>query len=169
MNRALSKEICIDKLLVPFEGTGPLTPNGDFIAYRDPGSANGLPITIAWGLTYDEEGSPVKTGDIWSVEKAKKVKSSVLDDFCAAILKSCPVLENESDYKFAAVLSFCYNVGMSNFNSSTLKKKILVRDWDGAAKEFQKWNKAGGKVMNGLTRRRRAEADLFLTNRTLKV
>jgi len=160
MNIENSKELCVLKLLIPFEGTGPVK-DGLFLAYKDPASKTGLPITIAWGLTYDEAGLPIKLGDTWTLEKAKKVKLSVLDDLCKRILKSCPVLEKSSDEKFAAVLSFCYNVGMANFNSSTLRKKILMEDWQGASKEFLKWDKAGGKTMKGLTRRRLAESLLF--------
>ena len=74
----------------------------------------------------------------------------------------CPTLIDEPDNKFAAVLSFAYNVGATNLKNSTLRKKILDKDWEGASKEFIKWNKASGKVMNGLTRRREAEAKLFM-------
>ena len=65
--------------------------------------------------------------------------------------------------QFDALVSFMYNLGVGNFNKSTLKKRIQ----DGAkdeviAEEFKKWNKAGGKVLAGLTKRREAEANLWM-------
>lgn len=66
---------------------------------------------------------------------------------------------NESQY--AALASFIFNVGATNFLTSTLLKKLNAGDYSGAANEFLRWNKAGGKVVAGLTRRREAEAKLF--------
>jgi lysozyme len=59
------------------------------------------------------------------------------------------------------MVSFAYNVGVGNLQSSTLLKKHKAGDYAGAKAEFAKWNKAAGKVMNGLTRRRTAEAQLY--------
>lgn len=67
-----------------------------------------------------------------------------------------------NDNQYSALVSFVYNLGGGNFKSSTLLKKINNRDFAGAAEEFAKWNKAGGKVLKGLTRRRAAEKALFL-------
>ena len=66
-----------------------------------------------------------------------------------------------SDNQFAALVSFAFNVGTNNLRNSTLLRKLNARDYDGAALEFAKWNKAGGKVLKGLIRRRAAEATLF--------
>lgn len=65
--------------------------------------------------------------------------------------------------QFDALVSFMFNLGEGNFNKSTLKKKILAggNDEDIAA-EFKKWNKAGGRVLDGLTKRREEEAELWL-------
>lgn len=65
--------------------------------------------------------------------------------------------------QFDAIVSFMFNLGEGNFNKSTLKKKILAggNDEDIAA-EFKKWNKAGGKVLDGLTKRREEEAEMWL-------
>lgn len=68
-----------------------------------------------------------------------------------------------SDNQFAALVSFAFNLGVNNLRNSTLLRKLNARDYDGAALEFAKWNKAGGRVLNGLTRRRAAEATLFRT------
>ena len=63
--------------------------------------------------------------------------------------------------QFDAMVSFTYNLGCANLKSSTLLKKVNKGDFAGATKEFPRWNKAGGRVLAGLTRRRKAEADLF--------
>ena len=62
-----------------------------------------------------------------------------------------------------ALLSFIYNLGAQNLKRSTLLKKLNAGDYTGAADEFLRWNKSGGKVLRGLTRRREAERELFLT------
>ena len=66
-----------------------------------------------------------------------------------------------NDNQYAAVVSFTFNLGVGNLKQSTLLKKLNAGDFEGAAKEFAKWNKAGGRVLAGLTRRRAAEAELF--------
>jgi lysozyme len=67
-----------------------------------------------------------------------------------------------NDNQFAALVAFSYNVGSSALQKSTLLKKLLAGDVAGAANEFLKWNKAGGREIAGLTRRRQAERALFL-------
>ena len=64
---------------------------------------------------------------------------------------------------FGACLSLAYNIGPGNFARSTVLRKINEGDLPGAAAAFASWNKAGGKVLPGLTRRRAAEAALFQT------
>ena len=65
--------------------------------------------------------------------------------------------------QFDALVSFIFNCGEGNFNKSTLKKKIIAKaDDKEIADEFKKWNKAGGKVLAGLVRRREAEAKLWM-------
>ena len=65
---------------------------------------------------------------------------------------------------FNSLVSFAYNVGTGNFSSSTLLKKVNRNPDDLTIKdEFLKWNKAGGKVLNGLTNRRNEEADLYFS------
>ncbi|EDH9820259.1 TPA_asm: lysozyme, partial [Salmonella enterica subsp. enterica serovar Typhimurium] len=65
--------------------------------------------------------------------------------------------------QFDALVSFAYNLGARTLSSSTLLRKLNSGDYAGAADEFLRWNKAGGKVLNGLTRRREAERALFLS------
>ena len=65
--------------------------------------------------------------------------------------------------QFDALVSFTYNLGAQSLSTSTLLRKLNAGDYAGAADEFLRWNKAGGKVLTGLTRRREAERDLFLS------
>lgn len=63
---------------------------------------------------------------------------------------------------FDALVSFVFNVGIGNFRASTLLRKLNATDYLGAADEFPKWRKAGGRVLRGLELRRAAERELFL-------
>ncbi|MFE4107853.1 lysozyme [Almyronema epifaneia] len=69
-----------------------------------------------------------------------------------------PINENQ----FSALVSFTYNVGSGAFRSSTLLRLLNQNDIQGAADQFPRWNRAGGRVLDGLTRRRNAERSLFL-------
>jgi len=64
-------------------------------------------------------------------------------------------------WQFDALVSFTYNVGAGALAGSTLLKKVNAQDFEGAALEFHKWNKGGGKVLAGLTRRRASESLLY--------
>jgi lysozyme len=66
-----------------------------------------------------------------------------------------------NDNQFAALVSFTFNVGATALKNSTLLKKLNAKDYAGAANEFKRWDKADGKVLDGLTKRRLAEMQLF--------
>lgn len=66
-----------------------------------------------------------------------------------------------NDNQFGALVSFAFNLGLGNLQKSTLLQRINARDYLGAVAEFPKWNRAAGKVLRGLTRRRLSEAALF--------
>ncbi len=156
------KEICVKEFLVPFEGTGPMTKDKQhFIAYPDPGPT-GLPVTVAWGLTYDEAGNPLQLGELWGLERATTHKARVLDTYLLALLKMSPTLVLEPPRRIAAVLSWVYNCGLGNYRVSTFKKKIDQKIWYEAAEQCKKWDKAGGKVLKGLSNRRKAEANAII-------
>jgi len=72
-------------------------------------------------------------------------------------LVKVPISQNQWD----ALMSFTYNLGAANLESSTLLKLLNAKDFQGAAAQFPRWNKAGGKVLNGLVKRRAAEQALF--------
>ncbi|PHM48723.1 lysozyme [Xenorhabdus hominickii] len=65
--------------------------------------------------------------------------------------------------QFDALCSFIFNCGSGNFSGSTLLKKLNQGDYAGAAEEFSRWDKAAGKVMKGLTKRRASEQQMFLS------
>lgn len=113
-------------------------------------------VTIGWGET---EG--VRMGDRWTQERADLTLKRRVLSFMNDVLEICPALEDRPKC-LAAVSSFVYNVGLANFRKSTLRKKIDAGNWTGAADEFPRWNRAGGRVLKGLTRRRNAERALFL-------
>lgn len=71
--------------------------------------------------------------------------------------------ENMNENMFGALVSFAFNCGLGNLQKSTLLQRINSRDFWAAANEFSKWNRANGKVLRGLTRRRHAETCLFCT------
>ena len=70
---------------------------------------------------------------------------------------NCPLSQNQFD----ALVSWVYNLGPANLQASTLLKVLNAGDYAGVPAQIKRWNKAGGKVLEGLTRRRQAEADLF--------
>ena len=85
-----------------------------------------------------------------------------LQRFSNGVLRYCPAAADNQCH-LDAMVSFAYNVGLGNLQSSTLRMKYNRADYQGAADEFLKWTKAGGKVLNGLVRRREAERALFLS------
>lgn len=99
---------------------------------------------------------------LWSVGGIDAIFRSDLIRFETGVLRLCPSSIN-SQAQFDALVSFSFNLGLGSLQSSTLRMKYNRGDTAGTADEFLKWNKAGGKVLKGLTRRREAERSLFLS------
>lgn len=118
--------------------------------------------TIGYGNTYYSNGRKVTLeDDPITEEEATKLLEYVVDkDFSKAINKFVKVELNQN--QFDALVSFCYNIGRGAFETSTLLRKLNRSDYTGASNEFERWNKAGGEVLEGLTRRRLKEKELFL-------
>lgn len=116
--------------------------------------------TIGIGTTVYPNGVKVKKGDSCTLDQAKSYFAHDLKRFEASVnnLVKVPLSQNQFD----ALVSLVYNIGSGNFASSTLLKKLNAKDYAGAADQFPQWNKAKGKVLNGLVRRRDAERALFL-------
>ncbi len=115
-------------------------------------------LTIGYGHT----GADVHEGQEITKEQAEELLQSDMSIFEKGVEEACSGL-SLTDNEFAALVSFSFNLGLGSLKSSTLLKKLKSNDRTGAADEFQRWNKAGGKVVAGLTRRRLAERDLFLS------
>lgn len=116
--------------------------------------------TIGYGNTFYEDGTPVKKGDIITKERAEKLFDLIVSDFCKKVDAQIKTILTDNQY--SAIISFTYNVGIANLAKSTLLKKVNFNPNDPTIRqEFMKWNKAGGKVLAGLTTRRAAEAQLY--------
>lgn len=134
------------------------------VAYPDPGTGN-APWTIGWGHT----GPDVTPGLIWTQALADHTLLLDLKQFERDVLSLVDVPLTQT--QFDALVSFTFNVGSDidkdtiaeGLGDSTLLKKLNAADYAGASREFLKWNKAGKKVLPGLTRRRNAEMALFLS------
>lgn len=119
--------------------------------------------TIGYGNTFYQDGTKVTLND----KDISESEASKLLEFIANknfgrfidIAVKVPLTQNQFD----ALVSFAYNLGNGNLENSTLLRKLNDGDYDGAANEFEKWNKAGGKVLSGLVKRRLAEKELFLS------
>lgn len=148
-------------LIKSFESCARAIGNGRFEAYPDPAPGNnGLPVTIGWGSTRDFQGKPIKLGTVWTQEQCDRKKAedmAVFESEVRAILGNAPTTQHQFD----ALVSFAYNIGSDKLRNSTLMRKHRAGDYAGAQAEFTRWNRAGGKVMRGLTRRRKAEAELY--------
>jgi lysozyme len=117
--------------------------------------------TIGYGNTYYANGKRVTLLDKQiTKQEAFEMFKEIANKFAKKVDEL--VTSNITQNQFNALVSFAYNVGTGNFASSTLLKKVNKNPNDLTIKaEFLRWNKAGGKVINGLTNRRIEEADLY--------
>lgn len=140
-------------LICEFEG---------FIDHWYPDPAHGWKVpTCCYGHT-DAAGEPkyAKTKDKrFTKAEGRLILERDLAQYAAQVRAYVKAPLNED--QFGALVSFTYNLGSANLLKSTLLKKLNKGDYEGAAREFYRWNRAGGKIMKGLVRRRAAEADLF--------
>lgn len=113
----------------------------------------GVP-TIGYGHT-----KGVRMGDTITPDQADEfLREDLADAEKAVNAQGLKINQNQYD----ALVSFTFNVGVGNFGKSTLLKKVKANADDPAIRnEFARWNKGGGKVLPGLTRRRKDEADLY--------
>jgi len=120
----------------------------------------GVP-TIGYGSTFYSNGKKVTLKDKLITEQdATNLLTTVVTNFSSGVSKLLKIQVTQN--QFDALVDFAYNVGIGNLKSSTLLKKVNAKNFSGAALEFIKWNKADGKVLPGLTKRRTAEKDLFI-------
>lgn len=120
-------------------------------AYKDVGGI----WTIGWGHT----GPDVTEGLVITQEKAEQLLRRDLRKFEDGVERalSAPAHQDEFD----AMVSFAYNVGLNAFRTSTLLKHFNAGNHELAMAEFARWTKVGDKEVEGLRRRRRAEAEIY--------
>jgi len=143
-------------LIVEFEGLRTS-------AYPDPAHGWSVP-TIGIGHTSAAGKPEVYMGMKITEAEAYEILERDLAEFADHVRRvvKVPLTDNQ----FGALTSFTFNLGMGNLNRSTLLKKLNAGDYEGAADEFKKWDRAGGKKLKGLARRRAAEAALFRSGAT---
>lgn len=115
--------------------------------------------TIGIGTTVYPNGNRVKKGETITKDQAYQYFKNDLQSFENTVNNVVKVNINQN--QFDALVSLAYNIGSSAISKSTLIKKLNQNDFKGAAEQFLVWNKGGGKVMNGLVRRRKTEKELF--------
>ena len=140
-------------LIKEFEGYKTKLHNGDCKAYLDTLAKPHI-WTIGYGCT---EG--VTEGMIWTEKQAEAMLLKEIAKHEKAVSDRLKVKINQN--QFDALVSLSYNIGPDAF--PTLLRYVNNEDWKDAADSFTMYNKAGGKVYRGLTRRREAEKALFLT------
>lgn len=135
-------------LIVSFEGE-------KLTAYPDPGTG-GDPWTIGVGHT----GPDVHPGLTITEDQSRALLHGDLAKFetgVTGLIGQTPTTQDQFD----ALVCFAFNVGLNNLRNSTLLRKHCARDYGAAADQFGLWDKAAGRVLLGLQRRRAAEADLY--------
>lgn len=142
------------ELVKAFEGLHKVKSDGNVRSYRCPAGR----WTIGYGHTHG-----VRSGETITPEEAEDLLRKDLEDCEATVERMVKV--DLTQNQFDALVSFVFNLGQGNFGSSTLLRKLNRGDYEGAAEEFTRWNKARVdgelKALPGLTRRRTAEAALF--------
>ena len=140
-------------LIKRFEGCAKIRTDGRVEAYPDPGTG-GAPWTIGWGAT----GPDIGPSTIWSQAKCD---GRLLEDIVRHAREVDQAIGDAptSQAQFDALVSFHFNTGA--IGRATLTQKHCSGDFRGAASEFARWNKAGGRALRGLMARREAESALY--------
>ena len=123
-------------------------------AYREPDGS--------WSIGYGCNGS--REGEEVTREEAEKILCCQIAAFERGI--DSQVIVDVTQQQFDALVIWAYNVGLGAAKTSTLLRKLNAGDAKGAAEEFLRWDKSGGKVLPGLVRRRERERALFLSDGT---
>jgi lysozyme len=107
-----------------------------------------MPCPAGWNRTF-------------TMEEVDAILAKDLERFARGVLAYCPTAGSRQSW-MDALVSFSFNVGLGTLQRSTLRQKHNRGDYTGAADEFLKYNKAGGKVLKGLDNRRKDERALYL-------
>lgn len=131
--------------------------NGKVEIPADLKGLSGAPWTIGYGETLG-----VTEGMVWTKEQALFRLRQRVAQFLLGVYKRCPQLHAEPDHRVAACTSLAYNIGVGAFGASTVARRTGRREYQAAADAFLLWNKAGGRIMPGLVKRRRHERGVYL-------
>jgi lysozyme len=154
MNENLKLSVAGTNLIKHFENVLEKCGPNQYKSYICPAGVR----TIGWGSTH-HGGHKIDSGTVWTLEECDEAFAKDMESFEKTVLRLVKV--ELEPWQFDALVSFTYNCGEGNLQKSTLLKKVNAGDFEGAALEFHKWNKANGKVLAGLTRRRASESLLF--------
>lgn len=114
-----------------------------------------------------EERKNIPIPDGWNrtltMDEVNAILAKDLENFERGVLRLAPNLAGHQS-KFDACVSFSFNVGLGNFQRSTIRMKIQREEWEQAADAFLMWTKAAGKELPGLVKRRKGERSLFLSD-----
>jgi len=141
-------------LIKHFEGCLERLSDGKYRPYKCPAGV----LTLGFGHT-NHHGRKFDASTRWTMEECHEAFLEDMAGFEMAVRRLVKV--PLTPYQYDSLVSFAYNCGEGNLQKSTLLKKVNKGDFEDAALEFHKWNKGGGKVLAGLTRRRASEALLF--------
>ena len=111
-----------------------------------------------WTVCYGETRVPMRR---YSDDECEDMLADGLADFAEPVLKRNPELRGH-DPQVIAATSLAYNIGPSAYRRSTVAKRFSAGNWRGACDAFLMWNRAGGRVVPGLTKRRHKERAICL-------
>lgn len=150
---------CVN-IIAEFEGCLKPIGGGMYAPYKCPANVG----TIGYGTTVWEDGQPVRIGDA-PINKTR-CEELLAYEIGRRYAPAVDALKLPFKYENmrSACISLTLNIGSGGFKKSTLSHLIANKQYERAADEFLKWNKGGGRVLRGLTRRRIAERKLFLTS-----
>ncbi|MDR3361862.1 MAG: lysozyme [Desulfovibrio sp.] len=120
----------------------------------------GVP-TFCFGSTEGVTADDVLAGKTYTAEECRDSLESELVKHAQAVLRCTPSLRDHPN-QLSAAISLAYNIGSSGYCGSTVAKRFNSGDWPGACEAFKMWNRAGGRVVQGLVNRRNDEARLCL-------
>ena len=122
------------------------------VAYQD--------IVRVWTICGGETLG-VKPGMVETVAGCELREEAALIRHAEPVLSCTPILRMHPN-QLSSAISLAYNIGTGGYCGSTVARRFNAGNWRGACDAFLMWNKAGGQVVRGLERRRRAERDLCL-------
>ncbi|RYY51367.1 MAG: lysozyme [Chitinophagaceae bacterium] len=152
----------LTKKLLAYGFTAAVALSGGYLIAPNEGKVNATyidPVGIATSC-YGHTGPELKLGQKYTDDQCLDQLAKDLSSHDKQMMNLVRV--PLTDYQHAAFLSFTYNVGVGNFKSSTMLRKLNSKDYEGACEELSKWVYAKKQKLNGLVTRRQQEKDMCL-------